>query len=510
MKYEVIVIGAGPGGSSCAALLAASGLKTLLVEKNGYLGGKAGTVEQYGHRTDLFTHIPVLAMSRFGHLRRALEMLGVKEHLNLVEEMPSTLVCYGDTSVEYPLDYEAGEAILLSRLGLQMENPKEAVLQGLNMFIKTMKGFKTEDLEGMRDVPLGNFISSFPPALQDASDITSLLLFVVSAKYASAGETLEIMQRILDDAPFPASGLKEVADIWMKALIYPKGGIGKVAELFVDAFIKSGGELKLSSQADKIVVEEGAAKGVYVDGDHYQADVVVSNAGIQPTVLRLVGEEHFPGQYLDYVKSLRPSFGSARIRYFLDKQLTPHGLIVPYGSESGQEPPGEEQRKDSETPGEAKGRYAKPSKVGTMVVCPSNFDPGMSPPGKQVLIASCAATADYRFDVDEAAEWFKMIHAAVKSVIPDIEEHTEHIDYATSENIARLSGRYGVVEGAGGECIGIAQIPGQIGKNRPDPISPVEGLYYVGADTGKIGIGVDLAVGSGIDVAEIVQDYLAP
>ena len=126
------------------------------------------------------------------------------------------------------------------------------------------------------------------------------------------------------------------------------------------------------------------------------------------------------------------------------------------------------------------------------------------------MIASCAATADYRFDVERAAEWFKMIHAAVKSVIPDIDEHTEHVDYATSEDIAMLSGRYGVVDGAGGECIGIAQVPGQVGKNRPDPVSPVGGLYCVGADTGKIGIGVDLAVGSGIDVAEMVRDKLAP
>jgi phytoene dehydrogenase-like protein len=509
MKYEAIVIGAGPGGSCCAALLAASGLKTLIVEKNGYLGGKAGTVEQYGHRTDLFTHIPVLAMGRFGHLRRALESLGARERLELVEEMPTTLVCYGDTSVEYPLDYEAGEATLLSRMGLQMENPKEAVLQGLNLFLKTIKGFKPEDIEGMRDIPLGSFISSFPGALKDASDIASLLLFVVSAKYASTGETLEIMQRIVDPVPFPAGSLKEVADTWMNSLVYPQGGIGKVAELFVDMFMENGGELKLSSQADKIVVEGGAAKGVYVGGDFYQADAVVSNAGLQPTVLKLAGEEHFSSQYLDYVKSLRPSFGSARIRYFLDRQVTPHGLIVPYGGEEGGKAVEDEGRVDDETR-KGKSEYTKPTKVGTMIVCTSNFDPGMSPPGKQVLIASCAATADYRFDVDRAAEWFKMIHAAVKSVIPDIEEHTEHIDYATSEDIARLSGRYGVVDGAGGECIGIAQIPGQVGKNRPDPVSPVEGLFYAGADTGKTGIGVDLAVGSGIDVAEMVQDYLAP
>lgn len=509
MKYDVIVVGAGAGGSCCAALLAAAGLKTLLVEKNGYLGGKAGTVEQHGHRADLFTHIPVLAMGRFGHLRAALETLGKAGAMDMVEEMPPTLMCYENTSIVYPADYEGDAASLFSRLGMQMDNAGEVALQGANLFLKTLKGFKAEDLEGMRDVPLGGLVSSLPRALQDAADIASLLLFVVSAKYASAGETVEIMQKMVDPAPYPASGLKEVADAWMGSLCYPRGGIGRVAEVFAQALRENGGELRLASEVDRIVVEGGAAKGIQVDGDYCQAGAVVSNAGIQPTVLKLAGPEHFSRQYLAYVRSLRPSFGSARIRYFLDKQVTPYGLIVPYGGASGEGSRGKERRGDSGAPEGGGGRRARPARVGTMIVCPSNFDPDMSPPGKQLLIASCAATADCRFGVDEAAEWFKMIHSAVRSVIPDIDEHSEHVDYATSETIARLSGRYGVVEGAGGECIGIAQVPGQVGANRPDPVSPVDGLFYVGADTGRSGIGVDLAVGSGMDVARLVQDYLA-
>ena len=39
--YDVIVVGAGFGGSSCAGLLAKHGLNVLLVEKNNRAGGKA-------------------------------------------------------------------------------------------------------------------------------------------------------------------------------------------------------------------------------------------------------------------------------------------------------------------------------------------------------------------------------------------------------------------------------------------------------------------------------------
>ena len=42
-RYDVIVVGAGPNGIVCAALLAKSGKKVLLIEANGQVGGAAVT-----------------------------------------------------------------------------------------------------------------------------------------------------------------------------------------------------------------------------------------------------------------------------------------------------------------------------------------------------------------------------------------------------------------------------------------------------------------------------------
>ena len=47
-EYDVIVIGAGFGGSSCAGLLAKRGLKVLLLEKNSRAGGKAMSLSRKG------------------------------------------------------------------------------------------------------------------------------------------------------------------------------------------------------------------------------------------------------------------------------------------------------------------------------------------------------------------------------------------------------------------------------------------------------------------------------
>ena len=47
-SYDAIVIGAGFGGSSCAALLAKRGLRVLLLEKNAKAGGKAMALSKKG------------------------------------------------------------------------------------------------------------------------------------------------------------------------------------------------------------------------------------------------------------------------------------------------------------------------------------------------------------------------------------------------------------------------------------------------------------------------------
>ncbi len=503
MRYDAIVIGAGPGGSSCAALLAQSGLKVLLAEKNDYVGGKAGTFEQFGHRTDFFTHIPVLALGQFGHTRRALELAGQWGKLEFMDRWPSTLTQYGEMSFAYPQDLAEGEAAFFRRLGLHGDFPERKVLEALETFLTALRGFTPENLESLRQTTLGDITASMPRAVRDGADISALLLFVVSAKYASAGETIEVLQKVFHDAASPVSSFSQVVDVWNGQLCYPRGGIGRLSEAFTASLEQSGGELRLNSPVESIAVEDGKVKGVYIRGQLEEAPVVVSNAGIQATALKLVANGHLASEYLEWARNLRPSFGSARIRYFLDKQLTPHGLIVPYGSQAA-----EAVTAATAAAEPVAGKSEKPSKVGTMIVCPSNFDPGMSPAGKQVIIASCATTADYRFNGEQAQEWFKMIHATVQGAIPGIDEHIEHVDYATSDAIARMAGRFGVVDGAGGECIGVAQVPGQIGDARPDPAMPVRGLYCAGADTGKFGIGVDLAIGSGVAVAELVREYL--
>ena len=52
-KYDVIIVGGGAGGLATATLLAKSGRKPLLLEKNDGVGGKARTFEKKGFKLKL-------------------------------------------------------------------------------------------------------------------------------------------------------------------------------------------------------------------------------------------------------------------------------------------------------------------------------------------------------------------------------------------------------------------------------------------------------------------------
>ena len=87
------------------------------------------------------------------------------------------------------------------------------------------------------------------------------------------------------------------------------------------------------------------------------------------------------------------------------------------------------------------------------------------------------------------------------------EEACERREYNGPKDIADLT-RDSVIEGQGGECVGLAQIVGQCGSMKPNSKAPVNGLYLAGADAGAKGMGTHQSALSGTAVARMVQQCL--
>ena len=92
--------------------------------------------------------------------------------------------------------------------------------------------------------------------------------------------------------------------------------------------------MRLRTAVSEITVDEGAVTGVATEAGEFTAPIVVSNAGIQPTVLKLMREENFDKSYVNYVKGLLPSWGLMGIRYFLSKPVFEYPVYIAFSDES--------------------------------------------------------------------------------------------------------------------------------------------------------------------------------
>jgi phytoene dehydrogenase-like protein len=216
---------------------------------------------------------------------------------------------------------------------------------------------------------------------------------------------------------------------------------------------------------------------------------VVSAAGIHPTILKLAGPEHFPADYVERVKTLKPAMGLTSQTYFLSKPVLDFNIAVAYSDEGWLDSP----------------RYARlvegqaPPNVGIYVYVPSNFDPSLAPPGKQLITAGAVCPSDR--DSKVVSTVIKKAEELLFRLWPQVEAVVEKKIYAGPKEVTDMT-RDRVIPGQGGECMGLGYRIGQCGPRRPGFQTPVQGLYLVGIDAGgEYGMGTHQSLNSSIVVA---------
>lgn len=487
-KYDAIVIGAGPGGCACAALLQKRGLKTLLLEKNDRVGGKALNYHKDGFTYELW---PVMGLPRYNtQFEKVLNEVGAVAPMSDVFPTTGSManLMSGNATPKdggflyKPKDSDKYEGYILVP---PLQIPDRLIqdpdgLASVNKLFEDMAKFTPEQLSALDDVTFHDFIAPYniPQGAYSYLAVLCNILFVVQIDLCSASEMIKTLRQF-------TTGLGSA---------YFMGGYAKLSEALVDAFQKHGGDLKLKTRVEKIVVENGKVTEVLTDKGAFKAPIVVSNAGIQPTVLKLVGEEYFDKSYANHIRSLVPSLALIGHRYFLDEVVFDDCAYIIYSDESWWNME----------------RYLK-AKAGEITedmlmifFNPQGFDPAVAPEGKQLLLTGTLAPADPKLKNQKA--WLDAFEDQIEKYRPGFRKHIVRREDYTTADVSRVT-RDSVVSGCGGECIGLAQIVGQCGKDKPSPVAPIQGLFYVGLDAGGDGVGTHHAVTSAVNVAPLVQKY---
>jgi len=484
-SFDVCVIGAGFGGATVAALLAHAGKKVALIEKTARAGGKTQTTERKGYRFEMFGAVGIPAYnSRFHEL---VEVLGIEERTPFViPEGNVACVRYKNPAGEWKSMYSP---LLQTGSEEEMANIKQTYdvtdtdLEALGDMYGAILSLSEEAIAELDSTGMLAWMEQFALAPPLLSQICMNLntLFVVAVDRLPASEAIPVLR----DQVLGGAGR------------YHIGGYGRVAEVCANYVVEQGGAYFTKTRVNKILVENERAVGVETNNGTLWAKAIISNAGIQPTVLKLAGKEYFPPTYMESVKSLEPSWAIAGFRYVLDKRIFDAALIPVFSDESWLD----------NARYEAMLRGEWPDVPLIAIDVPSEFDPGLSDiPGHQ--LANCQVFMPADPDSDLLEEVLARCEATIDELWPDLKNHIVRKEPYGAKQISSMS-RDSVLPGCGGEAVGIAQIIGQCGKTKPDPRTPLAGLYIVGCDAGGHGAGTHQAVDSGFNVAAIVEQDLA-
>lgn len=288
---------------------------------------------------------------------------------------------------------------------------------------------------------------------------------------------------------------------------YARGGMGAVTQALAASFQASGGTIRTNADVDRVLVRDGKARGVVLaDGEEIHAGMVVSNADVKRTFLKLVEERELPETFLRRVKNFKIRGSSGKVNIALDAM--PDFPALPKDSPCLR---GDLHFTDSVERMERgyddwkAGRWSADPFLD--VVIPTTLDPTMAPPGKHFMscfVQYCPPKVEGRDWTDADRDAFgETVISQIAEYSPGFRERIVHMEVRTPRE---LEAEVGLTEGNifQGELTF-----DQLLFNRPVPgyaqyRSPIGGLYMCGSSTHPGG-GVMGAPGRNA-AAEILRD----
>ncbi len=324
MSYDVVVIGSGAGGLSAALPLAQAGKRVLVVEQHEVPGGYTQSFTLEGYQFSPGVHY-IGGLQPGGSMRRIYEGLGVSQDLEFCEMNPDGYdhIFIGDERFDLP----KGEDRLIETL--QEAFPHEA--DGIEAYITLVRELM-EALSAVRK------LGSLPEAWE-ATKAAALLARWVGRTGADLIEkhvSDPVLQGVLagqaGDHGLPPSQVSAVVHAgithhYLDGAWYPRGGGMAIPRAFVRALARAGGEIRLSTRVERIIIEDGRVAGVGLDdATEVRAPVVISNADPHVTLEGLVGREHLGWRTRRKLDAATYSVSALSLFFAVDMDLRAAGL----------------------------------------------------------------------------------------------------------------------------------------------------------------------------------------
>ena len=484
---DVVVVGSGLGGLVAGGLMARYGRRVVVCESHTLPGGAAHAFERrceagkFTFDSGPSFYCGLGESGSANPLSQVLAVLG--ESMEAVPYEPfgyyhfpeGTLPVYGDGE-----KYKAAIEQFSAGSAAQFAVLEERLLK----IYAPLKSIPTLALRAdLQLLPL--LLRQYPGAIAQMLPTLPDLGRSMGQVMSAVGEFNPWLKRLLDLECFLLSGMKceetvapEMAFMFGEraesVIDYPVGGSGAIVEALVRGLKRWGGELRLGTHVDRILVEEGKTQGVVLkNGETIRARKVISNATLWDTYKHLLNPTDLPAAYrteametpaVDSFMHLHLGIRAAGL-----EDLPIHHVVVHNND------------RDISDPGNT-----------CMVSIPTVLDPQQAPKGYHTIHAYTLEpfegwTKDDNYE-QKKKEKAETLYRAVERIIPDVRERVVLEMIGTPLTHSRFLRRH---QGTYGPAIKATEGRFPSGK------TPIKGLYRVG-DSTLPGIGVPAVAASGI------------
>ncbi|MFC1496454.1 phytoene desaturase family protein [Candidatus Margulisiibacteriota bacterium] len=457
-KYDIVVIGSGIGGLTCANYLAKAGLSVLVVERHFQPGGYCTSFKRKGYTFSVCNNlIPACGSKEF--IGYNLKMLDAQVEFVALE---SLTLNYQDFNLRLMLNEDNFKQILSEKFPEESKNIARFI-KDIGRIYRHFIKFKTGDqlINQTAATTYIDFLNGYFKN-QQLKDVLSFI-FIDVGDYPNAASALPMSIVLFN---------------FINGLYSVIGGVQNFSDRLCESLMNKGGQVLLSKEVKEIIIDNNQVRGVKLSNDSIiEASTVVSNADAVQTFTKLINKNSpLLEQYINKLKKNNVCLPGYQLFLGVNRDDFDDGYYF----------------------------YDKNDiKKMFLLLSGTKVDKTLAPPGKGTLALTMPTP---EVDYDRITDWKnckeqldEKAFALLEKYYPKIRNAVEVKESATPGSYYRYTLNHN------GSVFGWAHTPDQVWMSRLDNKTPISGLFLVGHWT-RPGGGIRPVFSSGMIVSKMVLE----